>query len=288
MTPLSAFLLTLSVVLSSSRNIISKKNAVTVGEKVDFYFSQTVLFFSALLVIIFTNITALQVTSYITILYGLVYGIMLIGAQWMLSLSLKTGNASVCSVVYSLGFIIPTVSGALLFYEDFSTLKGIGLVLAVAVIFLSANKDNSDSQNKDNKFIVFLLIAMFSSGGLGLMQKIQQLSPVADERGGFLTIAFILATAVSFIFYLKQKSKPTLTLKDNCYTSAIGVCFGGANVLNTVLAGMVESAILFPVLNVSTILLCLVLSIILFKEKLTIKKSAVIILSVLTVLTFSF
>ena len=118
-----------------------------------------------------------------------------------------------------------------------------------------------------------------STSQLPVLAKIKSISSVDTRR---------IATAVSFIFYLKQKSKPTLTLKDNCYTSAIGVCFGGANVLNTVLAGMVESAILFPVLNVSTILLCLVLSIILFKEKLTIKKSAVIILSVITVLAFSF
>ena len=288
MTPLSALLLTLSVILSSGRNIISKKNAVTVSKKVDFYFSQTLLFLSALFVILLSNITALKITSYLTIIYGLIYGFLLIGAQWMLSLSLKTGNASVCSVVYSLGFIFPTVSGTIFWGETFTLLNGIGLILAVAVIFLSANKDSADNENQGNKFILFLLIAMLSSGGLGIMQKVQQLSPVASERGGFLTIAFALATIVSFGFYLKQNTRPHLTIKDGCFTISIGVCFGGANVLNTMLAGLVKSSILFPVLNVATILLCLVLSLILFKEKLTLKKSAVILVSVITVLVFSF
>jgi drug/metabolite transporter (DMT)-like permease len=288
MTPLSALLLTLSVILSSGRNIISKKNAVTVSEKVDFYFSQTLLFLSALVVIVLSNITSLKITSYLTVVYGLIYGVLLIGAQWMLSSSLKTGNASVCSVVYSLGFIFPTVSGTIFWGETFTLLNGIGLILAVAVIFLSANKDSADNENQGNKFILFLLIAMLSSGGLGIMQKVQQLSPVASERGGFLTIAFALATIISFDFYLKQNTRPHLTIKDGCFTISIGVCFGGANALNTMLAGLVKSSILFPVLNVATILLCLVLSLILFEEKLTLKKSAVIILSVITVLVFSF
>ncbi|MBO5285844.1 MAG: hypothetical protein J6B16_02990 [Clostridia bacterium] len=297
MTPTSkVLLLALTTSLTAGRNIISKKTALGVSKQSDFYFSQAVLFFSALVLLTLTGVWGFKITSYLTVVYGLIYGVLLILSQWMLTISLKTGNASICSVIYSLGFVFPTVIGAIVWDGGFTPLQGVGLALALGTILLSTfsnqNSDpaKGDKDKKDNKnltFLPFILIAMLASGGLGLMQKIQQKSVVALERDEFLIIAFIVATVVSLIFFAFYRQKPTLGFKQTAYTAVTGLCFGGANVLNTLLAGVIKSAIFFPVLNVSAILLCLILSIIIFKERLTLQKIGVMVLSIATVLVFS-
>lgn len=66
-----------------------------------------------------------------------------------------------------------------------------------------------------------------------------------------------------------------------------GVCFGGANLFNTILAGKMKSAVFFPLQNISTILLTTLLGIVLFKEKITKKTALILSLGILVILLFS-
>ena len=66
-----------------------------------------------------------------------------------------------------------------------------------------------------------------------------------------------------------------------------GLCFGGANLLNTILAGRMKSAVFFPLQNISTILLSTLLGTLIFKEKITAKTAVIILLGALTVVVFS-
>ena len=62
------------------------------------------------------------------------------------------------------------------------------------------------------------------------------------------------------------------------------MAFGLANLLNTILAGRLDSAVFFPVLNISTILFSIVSGIILFKEKLFKNDILVLILGIISIL----
>ena len=65
----------------------------------------------------FLGVKDLGSVSVITMVYGVVYGILLIVSQWAFAFSLKTGSAAVCAVIYALGFIFPTLSGAVFWGE---------------------------------------------------------------------------------------------------------------------------------------------------------------------------
>ena len=58
--------------------------------------------------------------------------------------------------------------------------------------------------------------------------------------------------------------------------AGVGLFFGCCNLLNTILAGRLDSAIFFPSLNIGVILLTLLCSIVFYKEK--IKKNDVLVL----------
>ncbi len=282
----AALYLIASISLSAGRNITSKKTASSFANFSQFFLSQTVLFLSAAILLAFSDLGAFSKISGLTAVYGVIYGGLLISSQWMFTLALKRGNTSVCSVVYSLGFIIPTVSGSIFWGEDFLPLHFLGLALALCVIFLSIKKEEGSKQVKKS-FVPFILIAMLSSGGLGVMQKVQQKSPFPQEKSIFLVIAFSVAFLASLLAFAFSKKEGGMKKSFFIPPIITGICFGGANLCNTILAGLLDSAVFFPLQNISTILATTVLGIILFKEKLTLKTSLIILLSIAVVIIFS-
>ena len=278
--------LVLSVVLSTGRNITSKKTAKTNDKKADFFFCQTALFGTGTLILLLYVLSAPTKISTITYIYGIIYGILLILSQWMFTIALKTGNTSVCSVVYSLGFILPTLSGSLFWNESFTLLNGIGVALAIFIIVFSAQTKSKEKEMKKS-FIPFIIMAMLSSGGLGIMQKVQGTSSAHNEKSAFLLTGFALAFVVSSVAYLLCGGKGKYSLKTATAPIFTGLCFGGANLFNTILAGKMNSAVFFPLQNISTILLTTLLGLIVFKEKLSSKTITVLFLSIFVILLFS-
>ena len=276
----------LSVSLSSGRNITTKKTAIDTNITSQFFLSQTLLFGVGGLLISFFGIKDLTSLSTLTILYGVIYGILLIASQWAFAFSLKLGSAAICSVIYSLGFILPTVSGAVFWGEDFTVLHLLGILGAISVILLTAQKDGANHPSNKG-FIPFIVLAMLSSGGLGIMQKVQQNSEVSNQKGGFLLIAFTLAFCCSLLPFVLYCKKTAFKIKKSIYPAITGLCFGGANLCNTILAGKMKSAVFFPIQNISTILLTTLLSALLFKEKATKKTVVILLLGVAIIILFS-
>ncbi len=275
-----------SVLLSSGRNVISKKTATLFGGKGDFFLSQTLLFGAASVLLLPFSVKELLSANLITLIFGVIYGLLLISSQWMFTLALKFGETSVCTVIYSLGFIIPTVTGTVFYSETLSLPNYFGIAPAAAVVLLSA-KGKEKGRASKLTFLPFILVAMVSSGGLGIMQKLQQNSSAANTPTAFLFTAFFLAFAVSLIAFLLCREKPAASLKASVFPIAAGLSFGGANFFNTVLAGKMKSGVFFPLQNVSTILLSSLLGILLLKEKPTLKTALVLTLGAVVIILFS-
>lgn len=277
--------LLLSVSLSSGRNLISKKTAVSYSGLGQFFFSQTLLFGCAAVLMLIFGITDLINASSVTWVYGGIYGILLLISQWMFTLALKNGAASVCTVIYSLGFIIPTLVGTYFWNEDLTIFSFLGILVAVLIILLSAKKEKTETSH--GIFIPFILVAMTASGGLGIMQKVQQSSAFAEEKEGFLAVAFFFAFIFSLVAFLIFDNGFSFSFKSCIPPALTGVCFGGANLFNTILAGRMSSAVFFPLQNVSVILLTAVLSLLFFRERLTLRTGIILLLGIGVIILFS-
>ena len=82
------------------------------------------------------------------------------------------------------------------------------------------------------------------------------------------------------MFFLALKRGDTkIAPKNLASCTLVGVFFATCNILNTYLAGRLDSAIFFPLLNIGSILLSLILGIIIYKERLTKKDLIVLLLS---------
>lgn len=280
------FLLLLSVFLSAGRNLLSKNISGAPFGKRHFFLFQSFIFFSGALVLLVLSAGTLLSVSLPTLFYALVYGALLISAQWCYTAALSSGNTSVCATVYSMGFLLPTLSGMLFWAESVTLGKTLGILAAAATVCLSGlSKKGAVSSEGKNVPAPMLVIAMLASGGLGILQKIQQSSPYAQERSVMLLIAFLLAGAASLFSALRRPgSEEKPARRKSLSACCAGLCFAACNLLNTLLAGRLDSAVFFPVLNIGTILLSFVLGVLLFREKLSGKQLLILPMGILSIL----
>lgn len=273
----------LSIILSSARNILSKGiSDLSFGSK-QFFVIQSSIFACGSLVLIFITRHAFTITSLITNIYIVIYSVLLLSAQYCYTMAMKKGDIGICSIVYSLGFIFPTLSGNLFWNEKLTILNIIGILMVIPTVIISGIP-TTKKQKTNNTYIIPLIIAMLSSGGLGIVQKAQQNSPYPDQRNSFVILAFALASVISFLISLFAKSKPQKIGKKFIFGSGIGVAFGICNLLNTILAGKLDSAIFFPVLNIGTIIFSTIAGMIFYKEKISRKNLVVLLMGSVSIL----
>ncbi|MBE6565334.1 MAG: hypothetical protein E7655_08695 [Ruminococcaceae bacterium] len=283
-------LLTVSVVLSTGRNLLLKKlSSVGFGTR-SFYLSQGLLFLCGGIVLLFLGKNPFGSVAFDTFLFAALYGLLLILAQWFYTMAIGRGNITLCSTVYSLGFIFPALSGAILWSEAFSLFDLLGIVCAMSAVIVSGLRPNEKKKaDKANGFIP-LVIAMLASGGLGIVQKLQQKSAYAEQKSVFLLLAFAFAAGISLLFSLfaeKRKDMP-LQRRDLAVASCVGLFFGCCNFLNTTLAGLLDSSSLYPMLNIGIILLSMLCGVAFFKEKINKRESIVLVLGIASILLLNF
>lgn len=287
MKPATILLLAVSVGCSTARAIFSKKLGAQ-GIDRRFYRIQALLFAVAAAVIGVVNIKDMVYPSATTILLALAYGILTISSQWAYTIALTKAPVSVCAMVYSFGFIIPTVLGTVLWREAVTILKIISILLCIGTVLLTSVQQETD---KLNGLPVSLIIAMLSSGGLGLVQKLQQKSNAHNETGSFLFLAFVLAMLFSLAASLLKRKKSEQKIRIDAHVVLhviiVGASMAVANTANTMLAGLLPSAVVFPIVNVSVILASLVISVFLLKEKISKSQIAAFFLGITAILLFN-
>lgn len=290
MEPTALFLLALSIVCSTARAVFSKRLGALSGSKRGFYLTQAVLFAVAAAVLLMLNVRSIARPSQTAVLLAVAYGVLTVLSQWMYTLSLTRCPVSVCAMVYSFGFILPTVFGTVVWREPVNAFKIVSILLCIGTIFLASGKSDAGSA-KPRGLPLPLIVAMLASGGLGIVQKLQQKSAASGETGMFLCLAFVLATLLSLLAALaarkdaapKARIAPALALP----ILVVGVCMAAANTANTLLAGLLPSAVIFPTVNVGVILASLAASALLLKEKPTRRQLAAFALGITAILLFN-
>ena len=282
---LSAFLIFLSASFASVRNILIKSFSGFSFKSREFFGIQAAIFGVGSIALFIVNLVSFKGYSLYTLIVAIIYGIMLLCAQWFYTIALSVGKTAICATLYSFGFLIPTLSGAIFWQEKITPFGYLGIAIIIPVLIISGMGKRSSNNGSVKSYILPILIALICSGGLGIVQKIQQKSVYVGQTNSFILTAFIFCFIVSLLFFLFLKKGDTkIQPKNLASCSVIGVFFASANVLNTYLAGKLNSSVFFPVLNIGGILLSLILGLIIYKERLTKKDILVVSLSAIAII----
>lgn len=229
-----------------------------------------------------------------TILLGMVLGAV---SAFQLLFNLKAFSAgpfSYTTVIVSLSAIIPTVSG-LFFGETISLIQWVGIACMAVCIILSPDSTKGEHAKKSSfQWILFCTAAALFSGAIGILQKIHQTSVHKDEKAAFLVSAFIVATLISAVFLLaspKGAGHEGGTKKDKAIRILLpvitGVCFAFPHTINLHLSGVLPTAIMFPMVNLIPMMLSTMVAMVMFKERLSVKRWIGVIIGVISTVLVS-
>ena len=223
-----------------------------------------------------------------SVLLAVAFGIANVGLSVFMALSFKKGPYGFSNVIVNMSTAITALSGAIFWQEELSVFKIIGIVLMLCCFVLAVDLSNKDGKKANIGWFICAVLSLCCSASIGIMQKIHQSSAYKAELMPFLVMAFVTNAVASFVVYLVLRVKNPIPKEQTVvegekklfvipYLLIIamficGVCGAGNNAINLFLSGKIDSAIFFPIVNGVPLLASLLVSVILFREKLAKKQ----------------
>ncbi len=192
------------------------------------------------------------------------------------------------TIANKITFIFPTALGIIFFNEDWNLLKLLGFIVAIAAIFLSAEK--KIELPKGNSYAIIALL-FFGGGVLESLLNYSNKHLIAKgDTSFYFGYLFFFAFVFGIIMMIRQilKTKTLPTRKDILW----GVILGIPNYFSMYLLleslDELPSSTVFPVANMGVILFSTLFSVILFKEEISKKKALALGCSILAIALISF
>ncbi len=224
-------------------------------------------------------------TFWVAILYAVV-----VFSMQALSISAMTiGPMGATSLLLLYGMIIPSVAGPIFWHEPFSIWQGVGVLLVLFSMWL-LGENNPEDKSANKKWIILALLCFLFSGLAGLSEKIHQSTDGRNERMMFLFIACVFMLAFSLIgmlFVKKTPEKKTNVKSILAHGGISGILVGIYAPINLTLAGSLDSLIYYPVANGGALLLTVIISVLVFREKCTKRRLLGFITGFLSILLLS-
>lgn len=218
--------------------------------------------------------------SLFTVLLGILFGVVTVTQQIFCMKAMETGPWSYTSVISSLSTIIPTLSGVMFFHESIGWVQIAGILLMFLCILLSADL-KAEKGSSSLRWILYCAVVFVTTGSIGVLQKLHQSTPQRDELGEFLIIAlsipFVYLAFCTVRLVCREKKervhlRTLLSLLPLSLMVISGIAVAVNNRLNLLLSGLIDSSILFPILNGGGLILTTLAATLFFRERLSAKQ----------------
>ncbi len=221
-------------------------------------------------------------------------GVLFIYLFLMMAITAQKMGVSVATVASKMSLAIPVIIFIIIDKnESISILKVLGLVLALVGVYFASSKDTGPELKV--KFLMYPLIIFIGSGiidlALGFFSSAKFMQVEADS---YLLTAFpFLGAALAGLLVLLYQSifqKKFVKMRDFLGGLILGVVnFSSIYFLVRALgSGMMEKSSIIPINNMGVVALTAIMSIILFREYLTLRNKIGIALAVISIALIAF
>ena len=273
---LNALLLTLATVCISAQAVLKKSYTVKTGRRGTFVFSAVSVFFAALF---FLAISGGRLHFTWEILpYALGFALSYGTAVMMSFLAIRIGSLSLTSLVTSYSLIIPTFYGLAFLGEEVSVLFYVGLGVLCVSLFLMHSKREGSKITLPWAVVAFL--GFLGNGICSTVQAVQQKTFAGEYKSEMMIIALLIVSIVIATVSLLTERRdilPAVRL-GGTRAAACGIINGACNLLAMLLAVRMDASIMFPVLSAGGILLTGAVSLFVYRERLSRKQYAALLL----------
>ena len=231
--------------------------------------------------------------SLFTALAAVAFGGVCIAAFALMNKALKIGPMGIFNIIITSSMLIPALSGPIGWGEKL-TLPTVAGIAGMLLMILLVTARHQDKKAESGRFWVYCFIAVLLSGAVGILQKVHQTSSHREEIDTFLLIAFSVTILFAAAFWLRERSKQTPALVSFSFARApfwlalcCGVCTSLPHRINLFLSGVMDSAVFFPLVNGCGLLLSVLAAVLLYKERLTARQTAGVLVGMAAILLLS-
>jgi drug/metabolite transporter (DMT)-like permease len=222
---------------------------------------------------------------------SILLGILFVSVFYLISLTTEKMGVSVASVANKMSVVIPVIMAFLLYGDQVTLLKVTGIVLALlSVVFVSSKENSGETGGKMRVSNWILPAAVFLGSGVidSLVNFAQKKVVQNEDETACLTGLFFYAAGLvgllGFLIFYKRKKELNYGR-----TLLAGVILGTPNyfsiylVMRAIRDNVLESSVLYPVVNVGVVLGSTLSAFFFFSEKLSMKNWLGIVLSVVAI-----
>lgn len=201
--------------------------------------------------------------------FSLLIGVFFIVTFFLLSRSSQAAGVSITAVASRMSVIIPVAAGFVIYHDHVNLLKLIAIGLALFSFYLIFKPK---TKRKINSRRIILPALLFIGIGINdSMMKYIQYNYLKADLTLFLTIIFLVAFIIGFMIMLYNllMKKSALSFRNIFYGFILGSLNFGSTYFFIRSMSEFESSVLFPVVNVSIVVLSSLVGLLVFKEKLS-------------------
>ena len=281
-------LLLLSIVLavckSSLYNAYAKKEP-TLGAT---FFFNAVSYGTAAMVAWIGMAISGETPSATTVLCAFFYAAVVVSLQTISITAMRVGAMSATSICIMYGMIIPSVAGPIFWKESIGFLQIAGILLMIASLWFIKEKMQAQ-QKTAKKWTVLAALAFVLSGMAGVMEKIHQSTKAAEERLSFVFVAcaFMLLFSLAARLTVRKKTEKGSARTALLLAACSGLVIGLYSTVNLILSGGLDSMIYYPIANGGAMLLTVLVSSLVFREKYDLPKSIGTVIGILGIVCLS-
>jgi len=220
--------------------------------------------------------------------YTVALGALFIIVFNLMATTTQRSGLSVVSVATKMALVIPIGFGLWYYQEPLGPFKAIGIILALAAVYLVSVKNRS-GVILQNRNLMFPVLVFFGSGLIDTSLNFLQNDFIKDKSliPLFSSTIFMTAGVIGIMVLVVQKIKGVLFLE---YKNIIaGVVLGIPNyfsiyfLVKALRSNLLDSSGIFTINNVAIVIISTLLGIVFFKEQLSLKNWIGIILAVISI-----
>lgn len=217
-----------------------------------------------------------------------IYGAFILGALFVavffvMAMTAQKNGVSVTSIAGKMSVVIPIFFGLFLYDESLSSLKLLGIIIALIAVYLSSVKD--EKTEKKRAGLLFPILLFFGSGAIDTILKYVEVNYVAKNEvaifsGSLFAIAACFGLLVLGIKALKKREP--FGLKNIIAGVVLGIpnYFSIIFLIKALQVEDFESSTLFTINNVGIVIVSTLVGLLLFKEQFSLKNKIGVLLAI--------
>ena len=221
------------------------------------------------------------------------WGSLLLGSFFIITFYLMFATTqkhgmSVVSVASKMSVSIPVIFVILFYGESLNFLKGLGILMALASVYLVSIKKNTGSELVNSSLLLPFLVFLASGTVESTLKYLEDAFVENEEIPAFSSSVFFFSSCIGILIFLVQylKTKQGMQWKSILGGVVLGIpnYFSIHFFIQALKSGVFESSLVFIVNNILIVLLSTFLGMLFFSEKLQKQNWLGIIIAVISII----